>query len=350
MGPDFLLYGATGVVGAAIAELAAEQNLHPILAGRNAEKLSAQAARLSLEYRSFGLGDMASLESALKEVPVVLNCAGPYVHTYEPMLHACLRTRTHYLDITGEIPVYEALSARNAEAEAGGITLFPGVAIEIAATDCLAVYLRRRLPSATRLSLGFQTEGPAALPPGTYRTYVHSIAYGAHVRRNGTVVEMTKLKLRTIDFGSGPVAAICLAWPDVFTAYYSAGIANIETYAGWPAAAIRQAQLIYPFRKLFKRGLLLDLLIRGVPAPATAEQKAQTRTHVWGEVEDDDGHKAVSRLHGPEAGVTWTSQIALRAIQRVLAGETRPGFMTPAMAYGPDFIFECGDVTREDVN
>jgi short subunit dehydrogenase-like uncharacterized protein len=48
---------------------------------------------------------------------MVLHCAGPYIHTFKPMADGCLRTGTHYLDITGEIPVYESLAARDSEAK-----------------------------------------------------------------------------------------------------------------------------------------------------------------------------------------------------------------------------------------
>jgi short subunit dehydrogenase-like uncharacterized protein len=45
----------------------------------------------------------------------------------------------------------------------------------------------------------------------------------------------------------------------------------------------------------------------------------------------------------------WTSLAALAAVQKVLAGKARPGFQTPALAYGSDFVLECEGVTREDL-
>ena len=58
-------------------------------------------------------------------------------------------------------------------------------------------------------------------------------------------------------------------------------------------------------------------------------------------------YEAVSRLHGPEAVATWTSQTTLAAIQKVLGGNAPAGFQTPAMAYGADFVLQCKDVERE---
>jgi short subunit dehydrogenase-like uncharacterized protein len=105
----FLLYGSTGYLGSEIARKALEFNLEPIIAGRNPQRVKAQAAELGLEYRVFGLDDRRAVDSALKETPVVLHCAGPYKQTFKPMLDGCLRTGTHYLDLTGEIAVFEAL-------------------------------------------------------------------------------------------------------------------------------------------------------------------------------------------------------------------------------------------------
>jgi short subunit dehydrogenase-like uncharacterized protein len=85
-------------------------------------------------------------------------------------------------------------------------------------------------------------------------------------------------------------------------------------------------------------------------AGSTADERARTHTTVWGEVEDEQGGKAVARVHGPEAGVVWTSRTALAAVQKVLAGTCPPGFQTPSLAYGADFVLECEGVTRQDVN
>ncbi|MEJ2559511.1 MAG: saccharopine dehydrogenase, partial [Anaerolineae bacterium] len=238
-----------------------------------------------------------------------------------------------YLDLTGEIPVYEALANRDAEAKARGIMILPGAGFDVVPTDCLALHLKQRLPSATHLKLAFGSEGPAGLPPGTQRTMLEMRSYGNRVRRNGQLeVPEQAAKTLLIDFGQGPTEATRITWGDIFMAYYSTGISNIEDYA------------------VGLRSVVGGLLKYGVRAGSTAEQRARTITHVWGEVEDDQGRKAVSRLHGPEAGVVWTARAALAAVRKVLSGNAPPGFQTPAKAYGADFVMECEGVTREDVD
>jgi short subunit dehydrogenase-like uncharacterized protein len=348
---SFLLYGANGYVGEAAARLAIEQGLRPVLAGRNAREIGRLATELGVDHRVFGLDDARALDRALADVPLVLHCAGPYAHTSAPMVDACLRSAAHYIDITGEIPVYEAIAARDADARPRGVMLLPGAGFDVVPTDCLALHLKHRLPSASRLTLAFHTDGPAGLPPGTQRTAIELIPYGDRVRRGGRLVTPQRgTRTRQIDFGRGPVTATRLTWGDLFMAYHSTGIPNIEDYVVLPASVRRQLAIVAWLRPLFRLAPVRNLLKRGVKPGPTAEQRARTSTHVWGQVEDDHGGRATARLHGPEAGLEWTARAALAAVRRVLEGDAPAGFQTPATAFGADFVLECEGVTREDLD
>jgi short subunit dehydrogenase-like uncharacterized protein len=352
MPSDFLLYGSNGFVGDVIARLAVQQGLKPIVAGRNADKVKTQATELGVEHRVFGLGDSTAMDKALNEVAVVLHCAGPYIYTSKPMADACLRTGTHYLDLTGEIPVYQALAARDAEAKAKQVMLLPGVGFDVVPTDCLALHLKQRLPSATRLALAFHSQGPSKLPPGTVNTMLTMMPRlsGVAVRRNGQLEYTPQGKTRMIDLGDGPVKGTRWTWGDVFMAFYSTGIPNIEDYAVLAEKMLQQLKTLANLRPLLRLPAVRNFLRSKVPSGSTADERARTRTTVWGEVEDDQGRKAVSRLCGPDAGVTWTSMAALAAVQKVLAGHAPSGFQTPALAYGADFALECKGITREVLN
>ncbi len=69
---------------------------------------------------------------------------------------------------------------------------------------------------------------------------------------------------------------------------------------------------------------------------------------MWGEVTDDHDKHAVSRLEIPD-GYDLTAQTALAVVSRVLAGQVKPGFQTPAMFFGADFILEFEGVSRQDL-
>jgi short subunit dehydrogenase-like uncharacterized protein len=349
MSSTFLLYGANGFVGEATARLAIQSGLNPVLAGRDAVKLGRLASELGVEYRAFGLEDSKTIDRALKDMNAVLHCAGPFIHTYKPMVEACLRTGVHYLDLTGEIPVYEAIAARDMDAKSRGVMLLPGIGFDVVPTDCLAMHLKQRLPSATHLTLAFQTVGPAGLPPGTQRTMIELIPFGNRVRRNGSLeIPGREVISRAVDFGDGPVEVTRFTWGDVFTAWHSTGIPNIEDYIALSESMRRQMSMLDRLRPLFKLAMVRNFLKKRVKPGPTAIDCTRTFTNVWGEVVDDRNQKAVARLHGPEAGVIWTARAALAGVKKIMTGHAPPGYQTPAMAYGADFVLECEGVVRED--
>jgi short subunit dehydrogenase-like uncharacterized protein len=280
-----------------------------------------------------------------------LNCAGPFVNTFKPVVAACLRAGTHYLDITGEIPVYQALADLDEEAKTKGVMLLPGIGFDVVPTDCLAVHLKQRLPSATHLTLAFQSVGPAGLPPGTQRTMIELIPFGNRIRKNGRMEKPKRaIKTREIDFGKGAKTATRITWGDVFTAYYSTGIPNIEDYLVLPLSVHRKMTMLDKWRPVFKLPFVRNYLKKKVKPGPSEQARAETHTQVWGEASDDQNRKVVSRLYGPEAGVIWTARAALAGVQKILDGNFTPGYQTPATAFGADFVLECEGVSREDVS
>src|SRR5262245_60401783 len=231
--PGFLIYGANGYTGALIARAAVVRGHRPVLAGRNAETLAALAAELGVEYRVFALDVPGQVAAEISGMQAVLHCAGPFAHTYSPMADACLHAGVHYLDITGEVAVFEGLVARSAAAQAAGVMLLPGVGFDVVPSDCLAAHLKRRLPSATHLALGFQSLGRVSR--GTATTMAENIHRGGLVRRDGVLRRVPAAwKTRVIDFGTGPVKAITIPWGDLSTAFHSTAIPNIEVYMAAP--------------------------------------------------------------------------------------------------------------------
>ncbi len=202
MMPTFLLYGANGYTGQLIAREAVVRGLRPILAGRNAEAVTTLASQLGLEQRIFTLEDTAATRAGLEGVTAVLHCAGPFAHTARPMVDACLEARVHYLDITGEISVFEMAAARDTEAMAAGVLLLPGAGFDVVPSDCLALHLHRRLPTATHLALGFH--GIGRFSRGTATTIVENLHGGGVIRRGGVLTNVPSAwRTRDIDFGQG---------------------------------------------------------------------------------------------------------------------------------------------------
>lgn len=353
MPAQLLIYGANGYTGELTARAAVAQGLHPILAGRNAAQVATVATRLDLPYRCASLDDAASLDALLHEVSVVLHCAGPFVHTSAPMVDACLRNCVHYVDVTGEIAVFEALAARYDEARRAGVMLLPGAGFDVVPSDCLAAHLARRLPSATRLLLGIRALGK--ISRGTALTGVEALVSGdgGLVRKRGELTPVpVAWKTRTIDFGAGPRPALSMPWGDVATAYHSTGIPDIEVYMTFPPAmmrAMRASRFLGKLARLPGVAALIKQRIRaGAPGPTDAERAAGSSL-LWGRVEDDAGRDAEARLRTPEA-YSLTAQASLLIARKVLTGQVKPGYQTPSSAFGPDLILEIAGVERLDID
>lgn len=351
MAKTFLIYGSYGYTGELVLDLAVRAGRRPVLGGRSAEALARQAQAHELEFRVFDLGDPDAVAAQLAGTHAVLNCAGPFHRTAEPMVQACLRAGVHYLDITGEIAVFELLASQDAAARRAKVMLLPGCGFDVVPTDCLAAHLKARLPDATDLVLAFQGLGSASR--GTATTAIESMMRAGAVRRDGAIASVPPAwKTREIDFGNGSVETVTIPWGDVSTAYYSTGIGNIEVYMALPPALIRQMRLaryvgwllaLPPVQAYLKSG------IRAGPAGPSAQTRARTHSLVWGQVANAAGRRATSRLRTPN-GYTLTAMTALAAVERVLAGEFKPGFQTPSKAFGKDFIMEFEGVAREDID
>jgi len=345
-----VIYGAYGFVGRAIAAEALARGLKPRLAGRDAERLAVVARELNLDAVVADLADPGALDRVLAGATAVLHCAGPFAATAAPMVAACLRNRVHYLDITGELPVFETIAAQDAAARTQQVMLLPGAGFDVVPTDCLALYLQARLPDATRLRLAFRSRGPAGLPPGTQRTAIELLPLGRLRRCNGALKRWRfPLPTPRIDFGDGPSAVTPFTWGDLMTAHRSTGIPNIEVFVGLPATARRLLALSDLLRPLWRLAAVRRALATRVRPGASSAALAATRVDVWGEVANAAGERVSARLHGPEAGVVWTARAAVAAARRVLAGDAPVGYQTPASAFGADFVFESEGVTREDV-
>ena len=337
-----LLYGAYGYTGELIAREAVDRELDPVVAGRNGTKTRGVGIQLGTDSRVFDVEDAAD---NLDGIDAVLNCAGPFVETYEPLVEACLETGTHYLDITGELDVFEAVAERDREAEKAGVCLLPGVGFDVVPTDCLAGHLHDRLQGATRLRLGF--EAPGTVSSGTLATVIEYAGGGGAVRRGGSIEsEPIASGGRTIDFGNGPRHAVRVPWGDVSTSYYTTGIESVEVYTAVPEATARGLRLSQPASRLLslspvKQGLqaLSRQLVSG---PSEAERERE-RTYVWGEASDGD-RTVTSRLVTPET-YALTVDAATTAVQRVAAADgDLTGYQTPSTAFDPEFVLDLDGV------
>lgn len=335
----WMIYGASGFTGRLVAELALDRGQRPVLAGRDPEKVARVATPLGLPYRVFDLRDPEGVARALADVEVVAHCAGPFSATSAPMIDGCLRAGAHYLDITGEIDVFEAVFARHAEAERAGVVLLPGAGFDVVPTDCLAAAAAAKLPGATKLDLAFHAEG--GISRGTLKSALEGAASGGRARIDGEVRAVPMgWRRRPVPFPAGQREATSLPWGDVATAYRTTGIPNITTFAALPgldrvgsrATAITRAVLGNPIAQRIGKAAI-GALVRG----PGEQQRTRSWVEVYAEVSDDAGNTASAALTGPDT-YDFTADSVLHAVEDLRAGGVSAGAHTPATAFGADFV------------
>jgi len=350
MNNNILIYGANGYTAELIIQLALSEGAKPILAGRSEKKLAPLAKQHDLTSRVFDLADPGVVAQSLTGVAVVLNCAGPFSRTARAMAEGCIKAGVHYLDITGEIDVFEALAVMGPKARKAGVMLMPGTGFDVVPSDCLAAHLKRRMPDASALTLAFQAIGQPS--HGTATTMVENVHRGGMIRRDGKLTTVPSASAtRGIDFGRGPVTTMCIPWGDVSTAWVSTSIPNIEVFMAAPAALRWMAKASRYLGGVMGSNLVQSLLKKQIdsgPAGPNAEQRQRGASHLWGKVRNATGQTATSRLDTIE-GYTLTALTAWDIAKRTAGGEAQPGYRTPSLVFGADYILKFAGTTRTDL-
>lgn len=344
----FLLYGANGYTGRLITDLAAAYNLKPILAGRNEKAIRLLADKYSMPYRVFDLKDSHVLKENLQQAPLVLNAAGPYKHTALPLIEACIATKTHYTDITGEIEVFEMLHQYHNKAMEAGIVILPGTGFDVVPTDCMALWLKQQLPTSDHLKLAFVSSG-SGISKGTANTMIEGLGEGGAVREKG-IIKRKALghKSLEIEIENKKFFTMTIPWGDVSTAFYTTGIPNIETYTAVPKKihTILQAQGLFNWllKKNFIKEMLRKKVSRMPDGPGLLKRKSAS-SYIWGSVSDRAGKNVTGKMRTPD-GYTLTAHSSLLIVKKVLANNYKPGFQTPAALYGSDLVLEIPGTER----
>jgi short subunit dehydrogenase-like uncharacterized protein len=334
-----LIYGANGYTGQLIVEECVRRGIRPILAGRRAESLAPLAAAHGLDTRIAPLSDASALATALSGVRVVLHCAGPFVRTSAPMLAACLAAGAHYLDITGEISVFEACKALHAEAIAKSIVILPGVGFDVVPTDCLAARLADALPGAQLLELAFA--GGGGVSRGTLKTMVLGAPDGGAIRKDGRIVRVPAgWKSQAIPFRDRVRNAVTIPWGDVSTAHWSTRIPDIHTYLAVPPSAALMMKVMRAAGPLLSMSFVQQFVERQIDARVSgpsAALRASARMFVWGRVTHADGRSVQGTAETPE-GYRLTAIAAVESAKRVLDNTPGAGYHTPSSAFGAGFL------------
>lgn len=303
-----MIYGATGYTGRMAAAHAKHLGLQLVIAGRHEAPLKSLAAALDVRYRVF-----TADASQLQGIDVLLNFAGPFAHTAEPLMRACIAHGTDYLDITAEINVYRLAEQLGAEAD---VMLLPGVGWDVVPTDCLAMHVANRVQQPQSLKIALQV--PGSMSRGSAMSVGEIIGAGVMARIDGQLVATPDAQPQHLDFGDGPALCAPLSFGDLVTAWHSSAIPNI-------------AMFVHITGEAFPEGDLSML-----PDGPTQAQRDAHRARAVAEVTGVDGTVARSVIETVN-GYSYTPLAAVEAARRVLGGERQAGFQTPAKLFGVGF-------------
>jgi short subunit dehydrogenase-like uncharacterized protein len=144
---DVVLYGASGFVGKQtvqyFAKLDPALQLRWAIAGRNRQRLEAVREEVGVDVDTLVADsqDQQAIDEIVSQTRVLLSTAGPFALYGNTLVDACVRFKTHYVDITGEIPWVRGLIDRyHSQAAADGTRIIPCCGFDSVPSD-LGSYL-----------------------------------------------------------------------------------------------------------------------------------------------------------------------------------------------------------------
>jgi short subunit dehydrogenase-like uncharacterized protein len=319
-----MIYGAAGYTGRMAAQHAATADTPLIFAGRDEAALAALAASLGVEYRVFALDDSAAIDQSLAGVGVLLNCAGPFAGTARVLMKAAIRNGVHYLDVAAELDGYRLADVLDAEARAAGVMLLPGSGGSVAMLGCLAGHTVARTSNPASMRVAMHVSG--GLSRGSAISAMGSVTAETLACAGGSLVARPAGAIRKLDFGKGAVDCFQVTLPDLITIWRSTGVPDIETFVHVTGDGFPQGDL------------------SALPDGPSEQERLAHRYRAVVEVTSADGAVIRSVLDTVN-GYTFTATAAAEAGRRVLAGEHRPGFLTPAALFGNGFAETIADTT-----
>jgi short subunit dehydrogenase-like uncharacterized protein len=312
-----MLYGAAGHTGSVIAQHAQERGHRPVLAGRSAPAIAALSEKLDLEHRVFGLDDPAALGAELAGIDLVLNVAGPFLHTAGALAEACLDAGVHYLDISNELKVFRVLYDLDEHAQQAGVSLIPGVGFGVVATNCLARYVSDAVGGATSLEVAARIAS-AQPGPGAAATMRENLPYGGWIRQGGKLLpQQLGTGTTTIVFPDGTLGAMPVPTGDLEAAFQATKAPNVIAYS---------------------------VSVEAKASDEVIAEPGNFRSFGWARATGAGGERAEAWLETGES-YAFTADASVRAVEEILT-RSLGGAFSPAAAFGSDFVLKVDNTAR----
>ncbi len=185
---DIVLFGATGFTGGLTAEYLArhaDAGTRWALAGRNRAKLEQLRSRLAaidpelarLALLHADVQDPTSLQAVAESTKVAITTVGPYLLYGEPLVAACARAGTDYVDLTGEPEFVDQMWLRyHEQAQASGARIVHSCGFDSIPYDLGALFTVEQLPEGVPISLECFVRLGGTFSGGTYHSAIAAMS------------------------------------------------------------------------------------------------------------------------------------------------------------------------------
>ncbi|XP_054000745.1 saccharopine dehydrogenase-like oxidoreductase [Hylaeus anthracinus] len=195
---DFVIFGATGFTGKhavkVAAQLAKEKQIKFGVSGRRKEALITIVKEYAPDIENVriivaDLKDEESLTKMTEQAKVLVNCCGPYRFYGEPVVKACIATRTHHVDVSGEPQYMESIALKyNKAAQDAGIYIISACGFDSIPCDLGVIFTQQKFDGEvnsieTYLScwVTSKVSGPM-VHYGTYESAIYGVAHHNELR------------------------------------------------------------------------------------------------------------------------------------------------------------------------
>ncbi|XP_011172090.2 saccharopine dehydrogenase-like oxidoreductase isoform X2 [Solenopsis invicta] len=401
---DIVIFGATGYTGKYVVQNATQmckdQKLKFGIAGRRKEALEAVikefASDIDVPIILADIKDEESLKKMTEQAKVLISCCGPYIFYGEPVVKACIATRTHYVDVTGEIQFMEQMQLEyNEAAKEAGVYIVSACGFDCIPCDLGIIFTQQKFEGdVNAIEVYLNVWSTSTRQKGSYGNYatwesvVHSLGHKNELRElrkklysNSKLPELTpKLKSRGLLHRSNvaegwstpaPTAdrAVALRTQHFLYNKYKDRPAQVQFYATFKTfyeflmVAIFGMIFLIMSRISCGRKLLLKhpalfsngFITRENPNMENHKSMRFDMTivaHGWTEklVEPTDKHtdppnkKVITKVSGESPGYELTSVVALLSAITILNEKDKipdnGGVLTPGAAFGKTSLIE----------
>jgi hypothetical protein len=315
------VFGASGHTGRFVVAELLRRGFTPIPVGRDASRAPGFQDR-GMEYRTANVEDPASLDRALAGAAAVINCAGPFLDTAEPLVAAALRARVHYLDVTAEqssaLATFERFAALARDAE---IVVIPAMGFYGGLGDLMATAAMADWASADEIRIGIALD--------SWRPTLGTRLTG---RRN-TAARLVLRGGKLSPLGNPPLPT-SWTFPEPFLAQEVTELPLTET------VLIGRHLRVNHLQTFVNLAPLRDLRDSATPPPAAADESGRSAQIFLVDVIVRNGMDTRRAIAWGRDIYAFTAPLVVEAVQRILDGAAEVvGVLAPGEMFdAPSFL------------